>query len=183
MTSKSLKVVQIGAGLPRTDQSIEMVSKGKSILNYNKVLIVLTYSIIFLNLQGTAGQGSKYDPTLINDATVEEEDIENGLLEVYESSVSNVPNNDFCFTEADFMNITGTKIAEAARCRINHSKAWEEIKLIEGEKFLCGSGNNEIVCKVDLFYISKDNQDWWLSQYLFYCKKNIAPWHRVQGCK
>ena len=148
VTSKSLKVVQIGAGLPMTDQSIETVSKGKSTLNYKNSFIILTYPILFFNLQSTAGQDSDFDPTLINDAAVEEEDIENGQLDVDESSVVNAPNNDFCFTEADLTNTTGTEIDEAARHRMNHSKAWEEIKLLEGEEFLCGSGDDEIVWKV-----------------------------------
>ena len=106
VTSKSLKVVQIGAGLPMTDQSIETVSKGKSTLNYKNAFIILTCPILFFNLQSTAGQTSDFDPTLINDATVEEGDIENGQLDVDESSVVNAPNNDFGFTEADFTNTT-----------------------------------------------------------------------------
>ena len=65
-----------------------------------------------------------------------------------ESSVVKTPNNDFCFIEADFTNTTGTEIDEATLHRMNHSKAWEEIKLLEREEFLCGSGDDEIVWKV-----------------------------------
>ena len=114
-------------------------------MNHKNTFIILTYSNLFLNLQSTAGQDIDFDPTLINDATVEEEDIKNGQLDVNESSVVNAQNNGFCFTEADFTNTTGTEIDKASRHRMSHSKAWGEIKLLEGKDFLCVSGDNEIV--------------------------------------
>ena len=43
------------------------------------------------------------DINIINDATEEDEDIIGGELDIEDSSVS-APNNDFCFTEADFVN-------------------------------------------------------------------------------
>ena len=51
------------------------------------------------------------DINVINNATDKEEFV-GGELDIDNSSVSAL-NNDFCFTEADFMNTTATEMNEA----------------------------------------------------------------------
>ena len=86
------------------------------------------------------------DINIINDATEEEEDIVGKELDIDNTSVS-APNNDFCFTEADF-TLTNNAKNEVERHQAKHSMAWEEIKSLKGEEILCGSGDNKIVWKV-----------------------------------
>ena len=63
------------------------------------------------------------DINIINDATEEDEDIVGGELDIDDSSVS-APNNDFCFTEADFVNtVTTDEINKVVQHQAKHSKA------------------------------------------------------------
>ena len=102
--------------------------------------------IYFLFLNQISGNSKQIN--IVNGATEEEEDIVGGELDVDDSSVS-APNNDFCFTEADFVNtVTNNETNKVVRHQAKHSKAWEEIKSLEGEEFLCGSGEDKILWKV-----------------------------------
>ena len=87
------------------------------------------------------------DINIINDATEEEEDIVGGELDIDDTSIS-APNNDFCFTEADFDNTLTNVRNEVVRHQAKHSMAREEIKSLEGEEILCASGEDKIVWKV-----------------------------------
>ena len=84
-----------------------------------------------------------FDINIINDATEDEEDTFGGELDIDDSSVS-APNNDFCFTEADFVNtVTTDETNKVVWHQARHSKAWKEIKSLEGEEILCGSGKDK----------------------------------------
>ena len=87
------------------------------------------------------------DINIINDATEEDEDIIGGELDIEDSSVS-APNNDFCFTEADFVNTVTNETNEVVRHQAKHSQAWEKIKSLKGEELLCGSGDDKILWKI-----------------------------------
>ena len=88
------------------------------------------------------------DINIINNATKEEGDIVGEELDIDDSSVS-APNNDFCFTEANFVNTVNTdETNKVVRHQAKHSRAWEEIKSLEGEEILCGSGEDKILWKV-----------------------------------
>jgi len=75
-----------------------------------------------------------------HDATNEEEDVLDGIQ--IEGSIEeqanpeDMPNNDFCFTEDDFLESI-TKMNDSTRHRGVWHNAWKEINGLEGEEVVC----------------------------------------------
>ena len=74
-----------------------------------------------------------------------EDDVEEPLAE-NNSENMNAPNNDFCFTEHDFLPLAGP--SPALTHEDKYKKAQEHIESLNGRKIKVGSGTEEIEWKV-----------------------------------
>ena len=86
----------------------------------------------------------------------EEEDIMPGDMETnldeigpdeQEVDAPAIPNNDFCFTESDFMTEKASNNTSLRHIE-NHRKAWIKIEELEGQIVEMGSGPDKIIWKV-----------------------------------
>ena len=77
----------------------------------------------------------------INQNSLDKDD----LLEVEETYLNNsesFPNNDFCFTEDDFIEFVNN-INDATRHRGNYHFTWNRIKDLEGVEYISNTAHND----------------------------------------
>ena len=67
--------------------------------------------------------------------------------EIDESEDILCPNNDFCFTEDDFLEAR-TNMNEATRHTGTYNLAWSEIKSLEGESVECRNADGVVTWKI-----------------------------------
>ena len=136
VTSKSLKIVADEAGIP-IDELTSNTSPSPPVLPQQI---------------DSEAQSSDCTPplpikedTAANDAIEEEEDVRDVDVVVEEEGT---PNNDFCFTEADFLEYQ-SGMNSATLHRNKHKIAWEEIKALTGEEVVVESSQDgKIVWRV-----------------------------------
>ena len=84
---------------------------------------------------------------IVTDAINEDEDMSDPLEAVVvgegedEGEENNLPNNDFCFTEADFIE-TRNNFNDATRHRGVYNESWAKIKALEGEEVIKTHGTD-----------------------------------------
>ena len=88
------------------------------------------------------------DPAII-DAVTEEEDTLNPMEMMMEDdcqdkdSIDNShPDNDFCFTEDDFIDSVNN-INDATRHRSNYNSIWDQIKALDGVEYVSGDNHKD----------------------------------------
>ena len=86
-----------------------------------------------------AGLTTACDDPAAEDAIEEDEDNINAIIAAVDgvdtspdTEESDHPNNDFCFTEADFID-TQTAMNDATRHQGTHTTTWTAIKALKGE--------------------------------------------------
>ena len=108
--------------------------------------------IIKTLMDASAASAGVYIDAAAVDAVEEDEDnIDDASDEdtdTPEEENQGIPNNDFCFTEADFLNYQ-TSMNDATRHQSKHSLAWDEIKNLTDEEVKCSSsGDGNLTWKV-----------------------------------
>ena len=95
-------------------------------------------------IETATGETATGDPAAL-DAVEEGEDIE--PEEEPEGSEDATPNNDFCFTNDDFIEYR-TGINDATRHQGKYREAWDRIKSLQGHEEICNSSDGKVVWTV-----------------------------------
>ena len=101
------------------------------------------------------------DPAII-DAVTEEEDTLNPMEMMMEDdcqdkdSIDNShPDNDFCFTEDDFIDSVNN-INDATRHRSNYNSIWDQIKALDGVEYISGDNHKDGAITWKVIYSCND---------------------------
>ena len=106
--------------------------------------------------QNEAGNTTSTESHVANNATAAQPQVADTVVtnlvsqpedEIDESEDILCPNNDFCFTEDDFLEAR-TNMNEATRHTGTYNSAWSEIKSLEGESVECRNADGVVTWKI-----------------------------------